>query len=141
MSKPQQYSDEKIVSALRETKGMVYLAAQKVGCNPDTIYERAKTSPAVKDAIRTERGRVIDTAELKLFSAMMNSEPWAIRLTLASLGRSRGYGNSDAAELEQLHRKPSIDPDLAKKIAREAVEEARRNEPDLSKIVILPPTE
>jgi len=91
MGRKRLYSDEQIVAALTETKGMVYLAADRVGCSPDTIYARAEKSKAVKDAIRNERGKVVDTAELKLFDAIQRDEPWAIRMALMTIGKDRGY--------------------------------------------------
>ena len=91
MSRPQVYSEDQIVSALKDTKGMIFLAAQKLGCNPDTIHERAKTSQPIREALHMERGKVVDTAELKLYNAVLRDEPWAIRMTLQCLGRSRGY--------------------------------------------------
>lgn len=89
MARPRKFTDEEIVAALRETKGMIFLAALKIGCNPDTIYERAKTSKIIKAALKMERGRVVDTAELKLFNAVMKEQPWAIRMVLTCLGRDR----------------------------------------------------
>ena len=96
MARPQQYTDEEIAAALKETKGMVFLAAQKIGCHADTIYERSKSSEIIRYAMLMERGRVVDAAELKLQAAVMNGEAWAIRLTLQSLGRSRGYHENAA---------------------------------------------
>ena len=72
-------------------KGMVCLAAAKLGCDPDTIHNRAKTSRAVAQSLREERGRVVDLAELKLFKAIENGERWAVQLCLKTLGRDRGY--------------------------------------------------
>jgi hypothetical protein len=96
MARTRKFTDHEIVSALRETKGMVFLAAQKIGCNPDTIYERAKRSKAITAALRMERGRAVDAAELRLQAAVRNGEPWAIRMTLQCLGRSRGYLDNGA---------------------------------------------
>jgi hypothetical protein len=92
-SKPK-YSDEQILAALTKCKGMVYLAAQEIGCEADTIFRRANKRPAVREAIKRERGRVVDTAELKLYQAIMAGEGWAIQLALKSIGKDRGYGES-----------------------------------------------
>lgn len=89
-SKPK-FTVEAIVKALVDCKGMIYLAADKVGCHADTIYERAKTSPAIRAAMKTERGRFVDASELKLHNAVMNGEPWAIQMALKCLGKDRGY--------------------------------------------------
>ena len=132
-----EHTDDQIVSALRDTKGMIFLAAQKLGCNPEEVYERARTSEIVNDALQMERGKVLDTAELKLFSAVMSGEAWAIKLTLQSLGRSRGYHDSKpAAQREPLRfeaRRPRFDPDASVRFALEAfgAGEADRAEPDV----------
>ncbi len=85
------YTDLQIIQALRANRGMVYLAAQVVGCDPDTIHNRAKTSRFVAATIKHERGKVIDTAEQRLFNAIERDEPWAIRLCLTTIGKKRGY--------------------------------------------------
>lgn len=91
MSRGHQFKNDEIIKALRETKGMVYLAAERLGCNRKTIERRAKTVAAVKDVIDNYRGRRIDIAELKLENALTNGEPWAIQFTLKTIGKSRGY--------------------------------------------------
>ncbi len=91
MGRPIKYPNETILTALKETKGMVYLAASRIGCDADTIYHRAKSTPSIDKLIRHERGKFIDTTELKLFNAVMNDEPWAIQMALRTLGKDRGY--------------------------------------------------
>jgi hypothetical protein len=91
MPRPLKYSDAQMIEALLATRGMVYLAAARIGCEADTIYLRAKRSPRVKEAMRRERGKVIDLAEQKLFDAISAGEPWAIQLALKTLGKDRGY--------------------------------------------------
>lgn len=82
---------EQIVKVLRKTKGMIYLAAQMLRCNPQTIYNRAKETPAIQQAIKEERGKMVDTAEQKLFAAIKKGEGWAIMAVLRMLGKDRGY--------------------------------------------------
>jgi hypothetical protein len=91
MARTLKYSNEQMAAALAKTQGMVYLAAAHIGCNPDTIYSRAKVSKIVARSIANERGRIIDAAELKLIQAVDRGEPWAITLCLKTLGKSRGY--------------------------------------------------
>jgi hypothetical protein len=85
------YSLKAILAALKATGGGVYLAAEKLGCDPDTIYRRAKTQPAIRKAIRQARGRLLDTAEGRLKQAVERGEEWAVKLTLKTLGKKRGY--------------------------------------------------
>ncbi len=80
-----------MVKALTEKKGMVYLAARKLGCEADTIYDRAKTDEDVANAMRKARGEVIDDAETRLFNAMRDDQPWAIQMILKTIGKDRGY--------------------------------------------------
>jgi len=92
----EQLSDEQIIAALHETMGKVCLASERLGCLPDTIYERARASPAVRGTIRFFRGKLLDAAEAALWNAVLKGESWAVRLALVDWGQSRGF--SDGAE-------------------------------------------
>ena len=70
---------------------MIYLAASALGCSPRTVYRHAAKNPKVQDVIDSYRGKLVDKAELKLEQAVMNGEPWALTLTLKTLGKQRGY--------------------------------------------------
>jgi hypothetical protein len=92
MGRKREYTEEAIVRALVAKKGMVYHAAEAVGCCADTIYERAKTSKPIRDAIKHERGKVVDSTELKLFDAAVGKgEGWAVQFLLRTIGKDRGY--------------------------------------------------
>jgi hypothetical protein len=113
MARTQHFTDKQMTEALKKFKGAVYLAAESIGCHPDTIYTRAKTSEAVQRAITKERGKMLDTAELALYNAVMKGESWAIAFALKSVGRDRGYGD----KLEILH---GIDQSLLKRLQQQA---------------------
>jgi len=85
------YSTEQIIEALRATNGLVSLAARQLGCVPGTIYNRAKNTKSVQQAIDDCRDELIDHAELALRSAVLDKEPWAVGLVLKTLGKNRGY--------------------------------------------------
>ena len=85
------YKVEDMVQALRESKGMIYVAARRLGCSPGTIYNYAAKYPPVQEVLDTERGIMVDTAELALWNALQKGEGWAISLTLKTIGRTRGY--------------------------------------------------
>ena len=70
---------------------MIYLASKELGCSRMTIYRRAEKDHKVREAIDSFRGQIIDKAELKLETAVMNGEPWAITLALKTIGKNRGY--------------------------------------------------
>jgi len=89
--RPRRYSDEEILGALRETQGAPYLAAERLGCHANTIYYRAKQNPEIWETVYKFRGRMIDTAELQLLSAVQRGEPWAVQFALRTIGKDRGY--------------------------------------------------
>jgi hypothetical protein len=91
MARPRVYTNEELISALTETKGLVFLAARKLGCDASTIYRRARQSKAVAAAIRQQRGELVDTAELALYNGILRGEAWAVTLALKTLGKDRGY--------------------------------------------------
>ncbi len=74
-----------VIEALHNTKG------EDLGCSAMTIYRRAEKVQAVRDTIDNYRGKLVDKAELKLEQAVLAGEPWAIQMTLKTIGKSRGY--------------------------------------------------
>lgn len=85
------YTNEEIIAALHARHGLVSLAARHIGCTTDTIYQRMKICPEIKTAIKGARKELCDTAEDKLWNAVNKEAPWAIQLTMKTLGRKRGY--------------------------------------------------
>lgn len=70
---------------------MVYLAARSLGCSHNTIHARIKNSPEVKAVHESERGYVVDVAELKMYDAVIGGDPGMIKFVLQTLGKDRGY--------------------------------------------------
>lgn len=87
----QRFTPKQVADTLNETRGMVFLAAKKLGCSDDTIYNYAKRHKAVSDALRQQRGQFVDMAELKLWNAVNEGEAWAVQFALRTLGKERGY--------------------------------------------------
>lgn len=85
------FSARQVTEALWECKGMVSFAAKRLGCTPQTIRKYAERFSQVALAIADAREEVVDTAELSLRQAVMNGEPWAVTMTLKTLGAKRGY--------------------------------------------------
>jgi hypothetical protein len=87
----QRYKPAQVIAALAHTRGMVYLAAERLGCDPDTVYNYAKRYASVRDAIAKYRGKTTDIAELKLYEAISDGSLPAIMFYLRTQGRERGY--------------------------------------------------
>jgi hypothetical protein len=92
MAKRNRYTAQQVIDALTATHGMVYLAAQQLRCDPDTVMRYCKRYPTVEQAKQDARGAITDEVELRLLAAIRRDEPWAISFYLKTLGRSRGYG-------------------------------------------------
>jgi len=90
MGKPR-VPTERIIECLRETNGLISLAAKRVPCSQTTIYKRARDVKAVRQVIDECRDELVDLGELALRSAIVAKEPWAVALVLKTLGRHRGY--------------------------------------------------
>ena len=93
-------SDKRIIEALTEMNGCVYLAAKRAGCSPQTIYNKIQKNPAVAAAIEDARGELIDFAEQKLKQAVLNGEPWAVAMVLKTIGKDRGYVEREKDDIE-----------------------------------------
>jgi hypothetical protein len=91
MAKKNRYTQAQVIAALEATHGMVYLAAQQLRCDPDTVMRYCKRYPAVEQAKHDARGALLDEAELRLWKAVRRDEAWAIAFCLKTIGRSREY--------------------------------------------------
>jgi hypothetical protein len=87
----QRYTAKQVADVLIETKGMLFIAAQRLGCDPETIRNYCKRYPSVQAARDAQRGMMVDTAELKLWQSIQNGEPWGIAFALKTIGKDRGY--------------------------------------------------
>jgi hypothetical protein len=91
MSDHDKYTNEQIIEALNEANGLISIAAKKLNCSRQTIYNRAKKIVSVNNAIDDARMELVDLGELALRSAILNKEPWAVSLVLKTIGKGRGY--------------------------------------------------
>lgn len=85
------YSAEMMIQALRDTKGMVYLAADRIGCAVNTVYNYIDRYPTVKAAFEEASGRMLDEGETKLYEHVINGDAWAVCFLLRTKGKHRGY--------------------------------------------------
>lgn len=103
-------TERDIERALREAHGIVSVAAQLLGINRCTLYKHINKSPALQDTLADCREEIIDIAESSLIEAAREGQPWACRLILTTLGRSRGY--TEKPPLERLSIPAPIDVNI-----------------------------
>jgi len=82
---------EAIEAALRKTDGGVYLAAETLRCDPQTIYNRLDAVPELRALKDQLRGKLVDIAEASLKRGVLKGEGWAVCFTLKNIGKDRGY--------------------------------------------------
>ena len=85
------YSQEQMIKALEESKGLIAPAARALGCDRDTIKRYAAEYPEVAAVQASMRETVTDLAENALYDAILDREAWAVCFYLKCQGKQRGY--------------------------------------------------
>jgi hypothetical protein len=91
MPEKPKFTAAQVVEALNATKGLIFLAARRLGCHYNTITNYAKRYASVRECLEASRGEMVDAGESSLFRAVLNGEAWAVQFLLKTLGKSRGY--------------------------------------------------
>lgn len=91
MGSKQRIPTERIIAALRQTNGLISLAAKLVPCSVTTIRQRARDVKEVQRVIDDCREELVDWGEYALRARVLAGDPWAVSLVLKTLGKNRGY--------------------------------------------------
>ena len=123
MRSREKYTPEQVIAALQDAKGLVFLAAHKLGCGRQTIARYQKRYPAVREAVVTAKGGMCDLAESKLYDAIESGAPWAICFYLKTQAKDRGYvERQEVAETDAKGKsktRPSLSPKNLTRIREE----------------------
>ena len=124
------YTNKEIKDALIACKGMVYLAAKRIGCCHHTILKRVRASPDLRAILEGERGQMVDIAEVKMMTAIQAGQPWAVAMALRTLGRDRGYVERQEVTGKdggpQQHEDVTLDDDRRRKRLEALLDRARK---------------
>ena len=85
------YTQEEMIEALEESKGLIAPAARALGCSRDTIRSYIDEYSAVAQAKLDQEEAVKDMAENALYAAILRGEAWAICFYLKCRAKDRGY--------------------------------------------------
>jgi DNA-binding transcriptional MerR regulator len=85
------YTQEQVIEALKQSKGLIAPAARALGCSRDTIRSYLEEYPAVGQAKLDQREAVTDMAENALYQAILDREAWAVCFYLKCMAKDRGY--------------------------------------------------
>jgi DNA-binding transcriptional MerR regulator len=85
------YTQEQMIKALEESRGLIAPAARALGCSRDTIRSYLEEYTAVGQAKLDQREAVTDMAENALYQAILDREAWAVCFYLKCMAKDRGY--------------------------------------------------
>ena len=85
------YSQEQVIEALEQSKGLIAPAARALGCSRDTVRSYLEEYIAVGQAKLDQREAVTDMAENSLYEAIRRGEAWAVCFYLKCMAKDRGY--------------------------------------------------
>lgn len=74
-----------------ETKGNIATIAKRLGVNRSTVWARINESATLRAALQDAREAMLDNAESKLYSNVLNGDTTSLIFFLKTQGRSRGY--------------------------------------------------
>jgi hypothetical protein len=86
-----QRTNAQIITAIRDSRGLIAVAARKLGVSRRTIYNRMEKSEEIREALDEARDFVLDVGQAKLYQAVEAGESWAVQYLLNTLGKERGF--------------------------------------------------
>ena len=85
------YTEQQVIEALEDSRGLIAPAARKLGCSRNTIKKYLAEYEDIAQAIKDQREAVTDMAENALYQAILDREAWAVCFYLKCMGKERGY--------------------------------------------------
>ena len=107
----QALTDAAVRSAIEATHGSILFAAQTLGVTRQEFLDYAADRPWVAALVDDYRDRLLDAARMQLHTAAAEQLPWAIRESLQTLGRDRGYGAPEYAGPFNIYSVPPSEPE------------------------------
>jgi len=90
-SKKREETAARLIKALRESSGLLTVAAAKAGIGYRTACRYVAEFPSVKQASQEAHERMIDFAESKLYQKIKDGDNACIIFYLKTQGKDRGY--------------------------------------------------
>jgi hypothetical protein len=95
MARKEELDWRQLVKVIHAKQGVLSQVARAMDCHLTTIYNYrdryANVAQAIKDARNTFDTELLDEAEIKLREATRDGAPWAVKYTLSTKGKTRGY--------------------------------------------------
>lgn len=91
MKRTSKVSRDTMAQALEASRGLVSIAAERLGLTVRAVHKRIATDPLLAELVEDVRNRQIDMTEAKLFQKINEGDMTAIIFYLKTQGKSRGY--------------------------------------------------
>ncbi len=91
MGRKPRVSKAKVIEALTESKGGVYMAASILGVAYTTVYNYLEKYPDLQELKDSFDGFLVDKGVFQLHDAVESGDPWAVKYALSTKGKDRGY--------------------------------------------------
>jgi len=84
-------SKNQLLKEIKEHCGNLSEIAKKYGLTYAAVHKRVNSDPAMSEALQEVREALVDTAQTQLRKAVEEGASWAVRFTLETWGRPRGF--------------------------------------------------
>ena len=98
--KTQRYTPDQVAEALRRAHGIKTVAAASLRCSRRTVSRYIARYPRVREVYDQAREEFVDEAEVQLMDLVDDGKWPAVKFTLVTLGKDRGYTTGDAIRRE-----------------------------------------
>jgi len=88
---PIKTSKKWLAAEIRSKDGNLSEIARAHGMTYAGVLKRVKAYPEVAEALQETRESLVDMAQAQLGSAVRNGAAWAVKFTLETWGKSRGF--------------------------------------------------
>lgn len=91
-------SDEAILKAIKGSGGIITSIANKLGCAWDTANKYVNKNETTRTAYKNEKEQILDLSEDCVYQSIKNGNTQDAKWVLATLGKKRGFGDSQLPE-------------------------------------------
>ena len=98
-------SRKELLAAIQNKEGSILEIAAKFKITPRGLRKRIQENPDLKAAQAESRERLVDIAESRLGDSVRRGEAWAVKFTLETWGKHRGFGKEIKIETDE---KPGV---------------------------------
>ena len=101
MGRWQGISQEKVLKAIDNSAGIVLTVAKRLGCEWITAKKLIERWEKTREAMDTERQKLLDVGEGHLAQAVYKGDLSIIKWVMDRLGKERGYGADPIALMQE----------------------------------------